>query len=129
MSSDRDDSSSTAQRQDSDSDHDHDEGESKQCQAAHMSTSMKKSKVLSKLLGVSEQEMRRNNALRRLGVTEEIVERSKEILKDAEKMVPVTKEDCLLGFTQQQRNRSKAINRLGVSEEEIAEERSRQLGA
>lgn len=127
MSSERDDSSSAVQRQDNVGDHD--DGEYKQSQAAHMSTSMKKSKVLSKLLGVSEEEMRRNNALRRLGVTEEIVDRSREILKDVDNLVLTTKEDCLLGFSQQQRNRSKAVRRLGVSEEDIADERSRQLGA
>jgi len=96
--------------------------------AQHMSTSMGKKKVLSKLLGVSEEEMRRNNALRRLGVTEDIVHRSKEILKDVEKMELVTKEERLLGASQAQRSRSKAVRHLGVNEEIIAEDRSRQLG-
>ena len=93
-----------------------------------MSISMGKKKVLSKLLGVSEEEMRRNNALRRLGVTEDIVYRSKEILKDVEKMELVTKEEKLLGASQAQRSRSKAVRQLGINEEIIAEERSRRLG-
>ena len=95
----------------------------------NMSKSMSKGKVLSKLLGVSEEEMKRNNALRKLGASEGIVQRSREIFKDVHKMELITKDDHVLGASQEQRKRSKGVSKvLGTTEEIIAEERARALG-
>jgi len=80
-----------------------------------------------KVLGVSTDEMKRANALKKIGATEELIESSKEILRDMttashEKVENVT------GYTVEQTRRHKSLKVLGVSEEIVDEARAKALG-
>lgn len=81
-----------------------------------------------KLLGVTEEEMKRWNALKRLGLRNEDFEIGSELL--AEQPVPENKkEEKITGYTITQIKRAKAVNILGVTEEAIDEARMIRLSS
>jgi hypothetical protein len=96
----------------------------------HVSSSKAGDEVAMKLFGVTGEQMKRTQALLRLGVTEQdviLAERIFHELPASEE--PSTKEERLLGLTRSQMSFVKALEILGVSESIIEEERSKQLSA
>ncbi len=86
----------------------------------------KKKKKLSKILGVSEEEMKRKTALKKLGVDESDFLRSQELLSQIPKPSSA-KEESLTGYSLNQIKREKALKKLGTSEEIIEEDISKEL--
>jgi hypothetical protein len=86
-----------------------------------------------KVLGVTEEEMKRWSALKKMGLTNDEFELGAKyaqetcLIQDGE--LNATKTDKLTGYTPTQRRRSKAVKTLGISEEEIIETRSKVLGS
>jgi hypothetical protein len=87
-----------------------------------------------KLLGVTEDEMKRWTALKKMGLTEEDFRVGCDIMTEGAtshdgKHEEVSKSDKLTGYTVSQRRRSKAVNTLGTTEEEIADIRALKLSS
>eukprot|EP01041_Mallomonas_annulata_P008156 gene8156-16770_t len=89
---------------------------------------LEKAKLLTKVLGVDEEEMKRNKALLHLGVTNQDAHTA-EMLMHSIPEPSNKKEEKITGYTLSQMKRVKAINMLGESEEAIAEETSKALAA
>mmetsp|Transcript_23507 Transcript_23507/g.23714 ORF Transcript_23507/g.23714 Transcript_23507/m.23714 type:complete len:226 (-) Transcript_23507:193-870(-) len=85
-------------------------------------------KVYNKILGVDEEEMKRNKALVHLGVSNDDAINAHKLMQS----IPLPsnrKEERITGYTLSQMKRIKAINTLGASEEAIADETSKALAA
>jgi hypothetical protein len=81
-----------------------------------------------KMLGVTEDEMKRWAALKRLGLGFDDFEKGCEIM--SEQAQPENKkEEKLTGYTMQQIKRAKAVNMLGTSEQEVDDDRAKKLSS
>jgi len=92
------------------------------------STKYDETSVLQKKLGVSMEEKERNNALRKLGVTNEDVKIAEYLMKEVPISEGLRKEEKIFGYSKGQLEREKALQTLGTTEEEIIESRAKKLG-
>lgn len=92
-----------------------------------------------RILGVSDEEMKRNNAMKKLGITDEAYQEAAEIVAHSgvarggvvtpEGKKQHSKTEELLGYTGEQQQRTKAVRKiLGTSESTIEAERAEELG-
>jgi hypothetical protein len=81
-----------------------------------------------KMLGVTEEEMKRWNALKRLGLRNEDFDIGCELMASSHPPEH-TKEEQLTGYTMAQIKASKAVNVLGTTEEDIDDERAKKLSS
>lgn len=98
-------------------------------------SSQKRHKDFHKILGVDEEQMKRNIAMKKLGVTEDAYEQANEILlhnrigvvgPNDEKL---HKKEVVLGYHEEQLKREKAVKQLGTSESFMERKRAEDLGA
>mmetsp|Transcript_78040 Transcript_78040/g.168756 ORF Transcript_78040/g.168756 Transcript_78040/m.168756 type:complete len:102 (-) Transcript_78040:20-325(-) len=82
-----------------------------------------------KMLGVTEDEMKRTTAYRKMGLSEDDYQKANAILDGAKELEPADtrKEEKITGYNSVQLNRTKAINMMGTTEEEIDEARAKAL--
>jgi hypothetical protein len=82
-----------------------------------------------KRLGVTEEEMKRWSALKKMGLTDDDFALGARYAAETSILgSDVSKVERLTGYTDVQQKRSKAVKTLGTSEEEISEIRSHVLG-
>lgn len=91
-----------------------------------------------RILGVNDEEMKRNTAMKKLGITDDAYYEAEELIAHSGvarggSLTPQNKHhsktENILGYSEQQQNRSKAVNRvLGTSESKIEEELAERLG-
>jgi vesicle coat complex subunit len=92
-----------------------------------------------RILGVSEEEMKRNNAMKKLGITDGAYQEAAEIVAHSgvarggtvtpEGKRHHSKAEEFFGYTDEQQNRTKAVRKiLGTSESIIEAERAEELG-
>jgi hypothetical protein len=92
-----------------------------------------------RLLGVNDEEMKRNNAMKKLGITDEAYQEAAEIVAHSgvarggvvtpEAQRHRSKTEGILGYTDEQQHRTKAVRKiLGTSESTIEAERAEELG-
>ncbi len=81
-----------------------------------------------KLLGVTEEEMKRWNALKRLGLRLEDFDIGCELMSN-NPAPENTKEEKLTGYTMAQIKRAKAVNVLGTTEEDVDNDRAMKLSS
>jgi len=92
-----------------------------------LSTKYDEELVLQKKLGISTEEKERNNALRKLGVTNDDANIAGYLMKEVRLSDCSRKEEKLLGYSKGQLEREKALQKLGTTEEEIIEIRAKKL--
>ncbi len=74
--------------------------------------------------------MKRNNAYKKLGLTEADYKASQEILQSSAEIKPFnSKESKVMGYNEDQIKREKAVALLGTTESEIDEVRMKSLAA
>jgi hypothetical protein len=90
----------------------------------------KKNLIKLKLLGVTEEEMKRWSALKKMGLTDDDFAMGAQYAAETaiQGKDNLTKAEKLTGYTERQQKRCKAVKTLGTSEEEIIETRSKFLG-
>jgi hypothetical protein len=85
-----------------------------------------------KILGVNDEEMKRNVATKKLGVTDADYKKANEIMLHNPIGLlpgPEHKQDMVLGYTDEQVKRGKAVKQLGTSESFMDRQRAEELGA
>lgn len=80
-----------------------------------------------KILGVSEEEMKRWAALKRMGLSYSDLELGSELVSNITKFDD-TKQEKLTGYSEEQMKRTKAIKQLGVTEEDVETDVHMRLG-
>lgn len=90
----------------------------------------KKNVIKLKLLGVTDEEMKRWSALKKMGLTDEDFSKGAQYAAETSIIGTenLTKVEKLTGYTERQQKRCKAVKTLGTTEEEIIEVRSQVLG-
>jgi hypothetical protein len=86
--------------------------------------------ILAKRMGVTTDQVRREQALKRLGLREEDLRVANDILSRQRGFQTAgTKEEQLTGYTSEQLHRRKALDVLGITEEIVDEELAKELGS
>jgi hypothetical protein len=87
-------------------------------------------KVLTKVLGASEGEVKRSTALKRMGVSEADVNEAKYLFSKPSDGSPknANKQEKMLGVSEDQVKRTKALKMMNTTEDEVEVQRQRQLG-
>jgi hypothetical protein len=90
----------------------------------------KRNLIKLKLLGVTEEEMKRWSALKKMGLSDEDFAIGAQYAAETsiQGTENLTKAEKLTGYTERQQKRCKAVKTLGTTEEEIIETRSKFLG-
>lgn len=101
---------------------------SQEMKTPHMSKHYGEEKVLEKM-GITPEIKRRSVALRKMGLTEEHLQKGEELMAQAPPATELNdKVEKITGYSHNQIRRSKAMAVLGTTEEMIDEERSRLVG-